>query len=303
MARPRGPFDLANQNQFFGGWPTLADEPGALVLSFPVEGWDGSAAVVLRQTKTNGRVTGEVYGTTHAPAKAKAQALAALSLDQDGTGWPAIGKRDPVIGALQKKYRLLRPSLFNSPYEAAAHFIIAHRISMLQGRAIRARMAEEFGEAIRVGRETFYAFPTPQRLLQIKKIKSLPARKIDRLHGVAQAALEGTLDRAYLRKKASASSDQALEELQRIAGIGPFFASGILRRGAGLVDSITRDSMTRYAVQKAYRLPQPPNDAQLDAIADRWHPYRMWAIIVLHIWVRREVGRPGRLAPRRSASR
>ncbi len=47
---PQGPFDLANQNQYFGGWPTLPDDPGAIVIAFPVEGWQGSAAVVLRQS-------------------------------------------------------------------------------------------------------------------------------------------------------------------------------------------------------------------------------------------------------------
>ncbi len=74
------------------------------------------------------------------------QALATLSLDSEATGWPEVGQRDPVIGHLQQTYQFLRPVLFHSPYEAAAAFIIGHRISIQQGRAIRQAMAREIGE-------------------------------------------------------------------------------------------------------------------------------------------------------------
>jgi 3-methyladenine DNA glycosylase/8-oxoguanine DNA glycosylase len=291
--KPRGPFDLANQNRFFGGWPTLPGEQTALVLSFPVEGWDGSAAVVLRQARSNagqaaGQITGQIFGSSKNVPKAKEQALAALSLDVDGSGWPAVGERDPVIGELQKKYGLVRPVLFHSPYEAAAHFMIGHRISMLQARAIRVRVAEEFGEAIQVGSTKFYAFPMPQRLLEIKSIKGLPERKIERLHGVARAALSGLLDREQLRARAKKSLAETLKELQDIHGVGPFFASGILFRGAGLVDELMDDARTLRTVQQAYKKTESLTVEQLKTIAEAWRPYRTWATILQHIWARRE---------------
>jgi hypothetical protein len=72
---PRGPFDLSNQNRYFGGWPTLHGDPDAIVMSFPVEGWKGSAAVVLRQSP-DGQLRGVVYGDAAVAEKARAQALA-----------------------------------------------------------------------------------------------------------------------------------------------------------------------------------------------------------------------------------
>ncbi|HEU0317335.1 MAG TPA: hypothetical protein VFR49_08395, partial [Solirubrobacteraceae bacterium] len=128
---PSGPFDLAGQNRHFGGWPTLPGDPGALVMAFPVEGSEASAAVLLRQAP-DGRLHGEVHGAPE-PVVARAaadQALAALSLDADGSGWPAVGERDPGLGELQARYGWLRPVLFHSPYEAAAAFVIGHRISI-----------------------------------------------------------------------------------------------------------------------------------------------------------------------------
>jgi DNA-3-methyladenine glycosylase II len=287
---PKGPFDLTNQSQFFGGWPALQDDPNTIVLAFPVEGWQGSAAVTLRQNP-DGSLLGDVYGPADVAQKAQQQALAYLSLDIDGSGWPDLGRRDPVFGVLQSKYAFVRPTLFHSPYEAAAGFIIGHRITIRQKNAIMQRMAAELGRKLDIAGQVFQAFPEPAVLLGLGAYQGLSAQKIERLHGVALAALDGWLDRERLR---ALSVDAALAKLETIPGIGPFFSQGILHRGAGLVDDITHDDLTYYAIQNAYHLSEPPDRAGVDAITQAWQPFRMWATVLLHIWVRREVGLPGK---------
>jgi DNA-3-methyladenine glycosylase II len=285
---PKGPFDLANQNQYFGGWPTLMKSSQTIVMAFPIEGWKGSAAVSLRQ-ETDGRIIGNVYGAPQLTEKAKSQALASVSLDIAAEDWPEVGKRDPLIGELQNKYQFLRPILFHSPYEAAAGFVIGHRRSIKQKREILKRLSEELGEKVMVEGERFHAFPAPTGLLALASYKSLDAQKIERLHAVAQSALDGLLDRDELR---SLPVEDALSKLESLPGIGPFFAQGILHRGAGLVDDITRDDLTDQAFQIAYHLPEAPDRAKIDEISRPWRPFRMWATILLHIWFRREVGVP-----------
>jgi DNA-3-methyladenine glycosylase II len=288
--RPTGPYDLANQNEYFGGWPTPAGDGSAIVVAFPIEGWQASAAVVVRQS-TDDELALEVFGAGEHQAKATEQALATLSLDIDGGAWPDVGSRDPHIGRLQATYRFLRPVLFTSPYEAAANFVIGHRISMKQGRAIRARMAQELGTQIEVQGEVFAAFPAPEKLLALSEFRGLSSVKIERLHGVAEAALSGSLDRTHLREL---PLEEASQEIRQIDGIGPFFAAGILNRGAGLVDDITDDDLTKYAVQVGYELSAAPSQAEVLAIARNWEPYRMWTVVLLHVWLRREVGLPRR---------
>ena len=287
---PKGPFDLANQNQYFGGWPVLNGQSGTIVISFPVEGWGGSAAVVLREAP-DGKIMGRVYAPAGVAEKARSQALACLSLDVAAESWPDVGQRDIVIGRMQERFRFLRPILFHSPYEAAAGFIIGHRISIKQKQVLVAMLAEQLGQTMEIDGQIFHAFPDPQALLRLNVYKGLSEQKIERLHGIARAALEGLLDRDRLRLL---PISVALTQLQSIPGIGPFFAQGILYRGAGVVDDITSDDLTQYAVQKAYQLDEPPNDDQLQAIARAWQPYRMWATVLLHIWLRREVGLPSR---------
>jgi len=276
---PRGPFDLETEVAHFGGWPKLADD---VVIAFPVEGWSSSAAVVMRQRGDT--VTADVHGASQADAeRAWQQALATVSLDIDGAGFLDVGRRDPVIGRLQAEYRNLRPVLFHSPYEAACAFIIGHRITILQTRRLRQRMAEEFGARIVVDGNPFSAFPDPRTLLRLETFPGIAPAKIERLHHVARAALEGTLDRARLR---SLPEQDALTQLRTLPGIGEFFAQGILMRGAGLVDALTDDDLTPRAIQLLYKLRERPDKAAVLKRAEAWHPFRMWTIVLLNVWVR-----------------
>jgi len=287
---PIGPFNLKAMNQYFGGWLSFGLDQSSIAMTFPVEGWRTSAVVILHQDEM-GTIIGEVYGAGKDVQVAWRQALAVLSLDNDATGWVEAGQRDPVIGNLQNSYQFIRPVLFHSPYEAAAAFVIGHRISMQQGRNIRQAMAQEIGEKLQVGESTLHAFPRPQSLLELSNFKGVNDVKIQRLHGIAQAALDGILDRTYLR---SMLVGQALEKLRELDGIGEFFAQGILLRGAGLVDEVTDDDATKEAVQLAYKLQQRPDQKTVLNIAEIWRPYRMWATVLLHIWLRREAGGPHR---------
>jgi DNA-3-methyladenine glycosylase II len=268
-----GPYDLARQSEFFGGWVQTGDH--GIVMAFPVEGWTHSAAVVLR--RRGDTIEGEVSGGSGA---AWSQALAVLSLDADGTGYPAVGERDPVIGALQREHAFLRPVLFHSPYEAACAFIIGHRLRIAQGRAIRARMARDHGEAFEVAGTTVHAFPAPQRLRTLTTVPGVDDEKITRLHGVADAAMDGLLDRARLRAMPVAD---ALAQVRTLRGVGTFFAAGIVLRGAGRVDAWPDDEMTRAGVRRFYRAA----DDDVERITEGWRPYRMWCSVLIHAGERR----------------
>ena len=291
---PEGPFDLETEASHFGGWPTLGD---GIVMAFPVEGWNSAAAVVMRQR--GNAITGDVYAANDADAeRAWHQALATVSLDVDGVGFVEVGRRDPVIGRLQAEYHNLRPVLFHSPYEAAAAFVIGHRITILQTRRIRQRMAEETGASIDVDGTAFRAFPDPRALLRLESFPGVAPIKIERLHQVARAALEGMLDRARLRWL---PESEALQRLRTLPGIGEFFAQGILMRGAGLVDAVTGDDLTPRAIELLYRLPARPDAAAVLERAESWRPYRMWACVLLNVWVRSQP--PDVRGPRQVRSR
>ena len=218
----------------------------------------------------------------------RAQVERILSLDVDGSGFPAVGERDPVVAGLQRRYPGLRPVGFWSPYEAAAWAIIGHRIRIRQAAAIKARIAAQLGEAVPIGGRLVHAFPGPERLARLDTFPGLAGRKPEWLRSAAAAALDGRLDAARLR---ALPRDQALAQLTQLPGIGDFSAELILLRGAMDPDSVPlHEPRLARAVALAYDLPQPPASKQLQHISQNWRPYRTWVTLLLRTYLEDHTG-------------
>ena len=231
---PRGPFALASSIRFLEGFAPAAysgPRDAVVELAFPVEGSWETVGVRVQQEGT--AVTAEVVApSSPGPdlmTAVRAQVERILSLDVDGSGFPAVGERDPVVGRLQQSYPGLRPVGFWSPYEAAAWTIIGHRIRMRQAAAIKARMAAQLGEPVSFGDRVVHAFPSPARLASLEAFPGLAGRKPEWLRSVALAALDGQLDAARLR---GLPRETALKDLKALPGIGDFSSGLILLRGA-----------------------------------------------------------------------
>jgi len=277
---PLGPFSLRAAARFWGGFTPAGhsglDQAGHLHMVFPVEGTWATAGVCVGEV--DGKIVGSVYGDVE-PEQVERQTMRILSLDVDGRGLLEVGRRDSVAGALLERFRGPRPVCFYSPYEAATWAIISHRINMRQAAAIKARIAEAFGDTVDIHGQAMRAFPSPQALLSLTAFPGLFAAKPTRLRAIAAAALEGELDAAYLR---SLPDEVALTRLQRLPGIGPFGSQLILLRGAGHPDYLTLvEPKLRQAVGRAYGLDHEPTDADLERISEAWRPYRMWITFLL----------------------
>ncbi len=289
---PQGPFSLAESTAFLEGFAPAAhegDAAGHLHLAFvadavEADGGGDPAGVCLRQPG-GGDVLGELYGSAD-PQVVRAQVARILSLDVDGSGFPEVGRRDPVVGRLQAAHPGLRPVCFFSPYEAAAWTLIGQRIRITQAARIKARMAAELGPEVDIHGDRQHAFPAPARLARIESFPGLPDRKVQYLRALGEAAVAGRLDAAMLR---SLPVGEALARLRELPGIGDFSAELILLRGAGHPDHLpSHEPRLRRAVALVYgpdALPggpdAPSGEAELAALADAWRPYRTWVCLLL----------------------
>ncbi len=221
-------------------------------------------------------------------AEVRPQVERILSLDVDGSGFPAVGERDPVVGQVQRRYPGLRPVGFWSPYEAAAWTIIGHRIRITQAAAIKARMAERLGEPVSFGGRVVHAFPAPKRLAELGTFPGLSGRKPEWLRSVAQAALDGQLDAARLR---AMPAEEALADLKKLPGIGDFSAGLTLLRGANAPDAVPgAEPRLARAIALAYGLPGPATADQIQQISENWRPYRTWVTLLLRTQLEYETG-------------
>lgn len=269
---PLGPFSWELALDMLGNFAPTAHhriEPEVTRMAFPLDGTFEPAQVALWWDAE--ALQGEVSGSADVEAVSR-QVARIFSLDVDGTGYPAVGDRDPVAGELMARRPGQRPVLFTSPYECAAWAVISQRISRVQAARIKDRLLVDG------------CFPPPARLLELDAIAGLAAPKVERLHAVAHAALRGDLDPDRL----AAMGESAPEFLRRVPGIGEFWSWGIYARACTAPDAFPGEQASLDAITELYGLESSPSGQQLAEITDRWRPYRMWVTVLLRLTAARQ---------------
>ena len=281
VIEPLGPYSLEESANFIGAWHEAPAHGSAirghLHLAFLTDE-DWTPVGVCFTHGDSGTVHGEVYGRADVAAVER-QARRILSLDVDGRAWPEVGKRDPVIGMLQRRFPGFRPVNWSDAYEAAAWCLMSSRINVRQAQAIKDRMCRELGHEVDVHGHHLFTFPEPSRLIDIQSYRGLVGRKVEYLNRLGRAALAGELDTEALR---ALPSGEALERLQRLYGIGEFGSQLVRLRALSAVDELpTREPRLMGAIRTGYALDSEPDVATMEKMAEQWRPYRMWAAVYL----------------------
>ncbi len=279
----RGPFSLEAAATFgFGpnaGRPPLFD--GSMRLAFAVDGGRGYAGAVLTQPEPDGPVVVDLQIADGAEIDvALAQVARVVSLDHDGEEFVRVGERDPVLGALQARHHGQRPVLFHSPYEGAAWSIISARRPALVAARVRTALSEQAGQSFELAGHIVHAFPQPSALVELDSFAGLEPMKVRRLRGVAEAGAQ--LEARHLQ---ALGPGRSFDCLQRLEGIGPFYASLIVLRATGFADAvlpIAESKVLRNAAE-LYGLPEPLKVERFVELADNWRPFRTWATVLVRL--------------------
>jgi len=231
----------------------------------------------LKQNST-GRILGTIYGDART-ASVRKQVERILSLDVDARGWPEVGRRDPVVARLQRRFPGFRPVNWSNAYEAAAWCIISSRISMRQGQGVKDRMSRELGQAIDIHGHALWTFPGPDQLAHLTKFQGLFGRKVEYLNALGRAALAGEVDTETLR---AMPREESLKALQKLPGIGPFGSELVRLRALSAVDEVpSQERHLMGAIRTEYGLAREPDAAKLAELGERWSPFRMWVAVCL----------------------
>jgi DNA-3-methyladenine glycosylase II len=278
---PDGAFSLAAAAGFGFGPNTGRPRPDGdtMSLAFVADDLVHQAAAWLTQDP-DGVLHCRLFGEAD-PNLVLNQVRRVLSLDQSGRAWAAVGARDPVIGRLQAELPGLRPVLFHSPYEAAAWSVLSQRRHRTQATAVRKRLSQAHGRTFSLPGGDVEAFPTPADLLAVDSFPSLEPQRIDRLHVIARAALDGVLEP---RRLLDVAPEAAMAALQELPGIGPMYATLILLRSTGATDILTlgEPRLAAYAGH-FYGRARPVTPDELADIAEGWRPFRTWTAVLLRV--------------------
>jgi DNA-3-methyladenine glycosylase II len=271
----------------FGFGPNEGRPPpfdGAMRMAFALDGENGYAGAVVRQSSEDGPVGIELHLRTGGDRElARRQIARILSLDHDGEQFLRVGGRDPVIGELQRAHPGRRPVLFHSPYEGAAWAIISARRPAAQAARVMIGICEQLGASFELAGQTLHAFPRPDALqLLPEDTPGLNPEKVLRLHGIAEAALAGQLDVDYLHEL---GPERAYTEVQRLKGLGPFYAGLVVVRASGFADAIppvAEPKLLRRAAE-LYGLKQPLTLERFHEMAELWRPFRTWTSVLIRL--------------------
>lgn len=207
-----------------------------------------------------------------------------FSLDTPLRPFYKILESDRHIGEVKTKLRGVKPVLTPTPFEAVVWAVLGQQVSLHFARQLKCSITERYGELVKWGATQFHLHPTPEALSKARittlRAMKLSGNKAKYLVGLSRAIAQGDLQ---LDRLSGMSIEDAVQELLKFRGIGPWTAAYILMRGIGHRDALTiGDAGLRRAVHRAYNLRSAPDDTKLQQIAERYRPYRsLWT---LYMW-------------------
>jgi DNA-3-methyladenine glycosylase II len=152
--------------------------------------------------------------------------------------------------------------------------VIGQQLSLASAAAILSRL-----EALRGGR-----MPTPAEVLatdaETLRGIGLSYAKASYLHDLAERLVDGRLDLDHLR---ALDDDGARDALTEIRGVGRFTADGALMLALRRPDVWpAADLALRRAVERNWGLDPPASVEQVDALGERFRPWRTLAAAYLY---------------------
>jgi AraC family transcriptional regulator of adaptative response / DNA-3-methyladenine glycosylase II len=184
-------------------------------------------------------------------------------------------KKDRKMAAIVNRLPGLRIPGAWDWFEIVIRAILGQQVTIKAARTIAGRIVQKLGTPLNGGSARL--FPTPEQFLEIPMDGlGVPARRIEAMRSIAQAAIE---------KKIGPNSGTSLEEMiQRfclIPGIGPWTAHYIALRAFSEPDVfLPGDLVLRRSASKL--VGKDFTDVELLKYSERWRPWRSYA--VLYLW-------------------
>jgi len=190
------------------------------------------------------------------------------------------------------------PGAFDG-FEAGVRALLGQQVSVAAARTLAGRLVAECGVALTdaaggmppAGSESSltHVFPTPAAVAGAKLERlGLTRARAAALRGFAGAIADGSLDLGAFR-----DLDDAVEKLTVLPGIGDWTAQYLAMRALSEPDAFPAGDLgVRQALARAGQL---PSERAVRERAERWRPWRAYAVIAL--WT--EPRKPQKTTPKR----
>ena len=196
-----------------------------------------------------------------------------LDLDADPAAMQTVFGADPILGPLVRKAPGLRVPGHVDGAEMAVRAVLGQQVSVEAARKLADKLTAAYGEPLAVphGGVT-RLFPAPAALREATV--GMPAARLRALRGLAAALDDGTVE-----LHPGVDREDTERRLLALPGIGPWTASYLALRALRDPDVfLPTDVGVRHALT---RLGLPADPASATALAERWRPWRSYALLQL----------------------
>lgn len=189
--------------------------------------------------------------------------------------WPAIMRSlrgDPALAARLRASPGVRVPGCWDGFELAVRAILGQQITVRGATTLAGRMTEAFGRTSLFAGNLTHLFPTPEALAEADLTRiGLTKARAETVRALARAASEGRI-----RFTGIVDSEEFLRRLCAIPGIGQWTAQYVAMRALDEPDAFPSGDV---ALQRALSL---ANARDLEQRAERWRPWRAYA--VMYLW-------------------
>lgn len=207
-----------------------------------------------------------------------------FDLDTDLRPFYELARSDELLHRAVTGFRGLRIIGIPDLFEAISWGIIGQQINLAFAYTLKKRLVERFGRRVECEGQTYWIFPTPQRIaaLTVDDLADLrmTVKKCEYLIDVAGLIAEGKLSKELLREAGTVR--EAEKRLVAIRGIGPWTAHYVLMRCLRMPSAFPIDDVGLHnAIRFALGMDKKPTKAEIARLASAWTGWESYATFYL----------------------
>ncbi|MBT2215719.1 DNA-3-methyladenine glycosylase [Virgibacillus dakarensis] len=206
-----------------------------------------------------------------------------FDLDKDLAPFYKMAEQDNLLAKLVSQYEGLRIVGIPDLFEALAWAVIGQQINLTFAYTLKKRFTEHFGQCITFEGDTFWLFPTPERIatLSLADLKELQfsAGKAEYIIDIARRMRDESLTKAMLQKK---DYDVLKTALMEIRGVGNWTADYVIMKCFRRPNALPiADVGLHNALKLQLGLEKKPSIEEIKELATNWEGWQSYATFYL----------------------
>ncbi|WP_010095483.1 DNA-3-methyladenine glycosylase 2 [Ornithinibacillus scapharcae] len=207
-----------------------------------------------------------------------------FDLERDLAEFYRIASKDTVLRKLTERYHGLRIIGIPDLFEAFVWAIIGQQINLTFAYTLKKRFVEQYGEVLTFEDETYWAFPTFEKIatIHVEELKALQfsTRKAEYIIGIAKLMNNGDLSKEFLMEKQNYQDIK--DSLISIRGIGAWTADYVMMKCLHQPSAFPiADVGIHQALKHLLKLEKKPSIEEIEKLAVQWKGWQAYATFYL----------------------